>query len=101
MNWFTATRKFPIRLSYNATFEDIAARAMIYLPRLLKIEKNTVEKEIIDRYRTTLNRLKENGLIEEDDCVIKLTEEGILWTDNIIAEFLTARQKQKMWKIMY
>jgi coproporphyrinogen III oxidase-like Fe-S oxidoreductase len=74
---------------------------MVYLPKLLKIEKKNITHGAIDKYRTALDRLKENRLIEEDDSVIKLTELGIIWADNLVAEFLTARQKQKMWKLMY
>ncbi|MBI3399646.1 MAG: coproporphyrinogen III oxidase family protein [Deltaproteobacteria bacterium] len=101
INWLTTTRKLPIALSYKASAEDISTRIMVYLPKLLKIEKKNITRDAIDKYRTTLDRLKENGLIEEDDSVIKLTELGIIWADNLVAEFLTARQKQKMWKLMY
>lgn len=101
VEWFASTKQFPIRLSCKVTSEDIATRVMVYLSKLLKIGKRYITKEVIDRHRNTLNRMQKQGLIEENDSIIKLTDIGVLWADNIATEFLEAKQKQKMWKVMY
>ncbi len=80
--------------------EELYTRNMTQLPKFLKISKNQYTAEI-KYFASVLKDLKNRNLIEEDDDYIRLTDVGKLWTDNIIAEFISKRQISRSWKIMY
>ncbi len=100
IKWPSA-KKLPIRLTYDATLEDLSTRMMVYLPKLIKMKKDDFKPDFMVKYKNIIDHLKDNDLIEETNSVIKLTDLGILWADNISMEFLTKKQKNKMWEVIY
>lgn len=100
MNMSQEDMKLPIRLGFQLDQEDVFTKAMAILPKAIRIRKH-IFKEEINYFRHILDSLEQKGLIEEDEEEIKLTDLGLLWTDNIIWDLVPPGQKRLAWKIMY
>ncbi len=101
INWNKEdSSQLPLRLGFELSRREILTRNITHLPKCLRIEKKNFSKEI-KYFKEPLNLLKEKELIEENSKEIKLTELGLLWTDNIISELVSHQEQKRAWKIMY
>ncbi|MCG8643923.1 MAG: hypothetical protein MI862_29660 [Desulfobacterales bacterium] len=75
-------------------------RNITRLPKCLKINRDRYTEEI-DFFQAPLTQLGEQKLIKTDDREIRLTALGRLWTNNIIADFISFQERKRAWKIMY
>lgn len=98
-NW-KETGKPPLRLGIVPSQRERFTRNMTRLPKCLGIGKSEYHREI-EYFKESLERLKEKKLVQETVDEIRLTDLGLLWTDNIIADFVSYQDRKRAWKIMY
>jgi oxygen-independent coproporphyrinogen-3 oxidase len=91
----------PVGLIMPIGLEDELKRALVFFPKLLKLSKSALQKELLMPYEPVLDRMAQRGLLEEQDDAFTLTPLGKLWTDNMGMEFLESREQQRIWKVGY
>lgn len=100
LEWDINERPLPHQLHCTLSKEEYFKRALVFFPKLLKLNKKTVNNEWLKKYSDILDGMSKRGLIVETDNEIELTKTGRLWTDSMAMEFIgSAKEAQKIWKI--
>ncbi len=101
MNWPDDDKELPIQLLTEFSQGDYKRRAMVFLSKVLGLQKKDVDLQWLERYRPVLENMKLRELITETATSITPTKKGLLWTDNIAMEFLDHKEQYRIWKIGY
>ncbi len=78
---------FPADLAYHCTLDQHYDRRMVYFPILMEINKCDIPD--YSRYEERINQLIERKLVKWVGDTLKLTKEGIFWSGNISALFIS------------
>lgn len=79
--------KFPKELCCVCSKEQHQDRLMVYFPILMEIRRDVIPD--YERYRERIDYIIELGLAQWQGDVLKLTKEGIFWSGNISAIFIS------------
>jgi oxygen-independent coproporphyrinogen III oxidase len=97
--YIESIRKHQVSISVGKYCDEdlLDVRRMVLLSNTLKIDKSEIKD--ISKFRETIDILKCDGYITEDEDIITFTELGALWVGDISNLFLDADTKSKQLKI--
>lgn len=89
----------PAELAYKSSDDEHADRKMIFFPIRMRIRKSDIPD--LDRYLSRINYIIELGLAYWQDDFLHLTEEGIFWSGNISALFISEKNWDNYMKLFF
>jgi oxygen-independent coproporphyrinogen-3 oxidase len=100
MAW-TGIPRLPVRLLHPLTTEERYIKQVLRFCRFLHAQKDQFDAALLDFMRPVIDELIGLGAMGENSQALWLTRLGQIWFDNVFLCFLPAKQRFKMWKIIY
>lgn len=92
---------FPIERLRNASRDEIQKRAMVFFPRILNLNVDSIPFGVATAHKSKLDNLVSYGLIEESvQGKFSMTDAGLIWLDNVILEFLSPDEKRMIFQVV-